>query len=113
MHIRLPFILLLFLFESFSGYYAHAQGWLGGRGNTGCGMDGWAVATDPSGNVFVAGITLGGMPAVFGAYTVPFTGISSGWQCIIAKYDPSGNILWAKGVQNGASNLINIATDQN
>jgi gliding motility-associated-like protein len=88
-----------------------AQAWKWARANTGSGVDGWAVATDKSGNVFVGGINDGISTATFGAITVPFVGTPSGYQCVIAKYDSTGNCLWAQGTQNGASDLIGIATD--
>ena len=74
-------------------------------------MDGWAVATDPSGNVFVAGINFGIYPAVLGSITIPDPGPGN-FQTIIAKYDANGNVLWACGTRNGNTDLINIAADQ-
>ncbi len=115
-----PFFFNVFLFLSVlvSQMDTYAQGWQWGRGNTGGGMDGWPVATDPSGNVFVAGIdfsqyaTTAG--AIFGNISVPFSnGSNNGFQSIIAKYNANGNCLWAKGTENGDTWLINIATDQN
>ena len=46
-----------------------------------------SVTTDNSGNVYVCGINL--ISATFGSYTIPGGGF-------IAKYDGSGNCLWAK-----------------
>ncbi len=90
----------------------YAQNWQWGRGNTGGGMDGWAVATDAAGNSFTGGITLSNTTAYFGIIAIPFSSISSGgYQTIVTKYDPAGNVLWAKGTKNGNAWLINIATD--
>ena len=62
-------------------FAASAQGWLWGRGNTGGGMDGWPVATDPAGNVFAAGIMFANGTVFFGTYPVPHA--SAGWQSIV------------------------------
>jgi len=118
----LVIIVILFSLFAFGGELG-AQGWQWGRGNTGGGMDAWSVATDHSGNVFVAGANFSGdlkstsgtgygINAVFGSVSVPFSAATdTGIQCIIAKYDGNGNCLWAKGTQNGDSWPINIATD--
>jgi len=87
-----------------------AQGWQWGRGNTGTGIDGWAVATDPSGNVFAAGINFGIYPVSLGPLTIPDAGPGS-FQCVLVKYDPNGNVLWANASQNGDACLISIAAD--
>ncbi len=97
---------------------AAAQGWQWARGNTGDGMDGWAVATDVSGNVFAAGIDFGySMTINFGTKSISAPYGSS----IIAKYDGAGNILWANYASAlvtpsdssslGGTWLYNIATD--
>ena len=108
---RVPLTLIVFFLFNTSATL-QAQNWKWGRGNTGTGLDGWAVATDPSGNVFAAGINFGIYPAVIGPYTLPDVGPGA-YQCIIIKYDANGNVLWANGTQNGNSCLINIAADQN
>lgn len=95
---------------------AHGQGWQWARGTTGASMDSWPVATDPSGNVFVAGVNFDALigitqPSIFGTNTVPFSAASNIFQAILAKYDANGNFLWAIGTQDGDSRPINIATD--
>src|ERR1035438_10400781 len=90
---------IILLWGLFFSIQSGAQSWPWGRANTGAGVDAWAVATDKSGNVFVAGIKWGITPAVFGATVVPFTGITGGYQCIVAKYDAAGNFLWARGTE--------------
>ena len=105
---------LIFLFIALSSGNLLAQGWLWARGNTGAGMDGWPVATDLSGNVFVGGLSWGPDPNVFGSFSIPFSaGTSSAthYQCLIAKYDRLGNVLWVNGTKNGDTYLMNIATD--
>ena len=102
----------LFLFFSFFAANSYAQGWLWAKGNTGAGVDAWATATDPSGNVFGAGIVLGGGGNVtFGSVVIPASPL--GDQCVLVKYDPSGNIQWAFGTQQSDPWLISIATDVN
>lgn len=93
-------------------FCTQAQDWLWTRGNTGGGMDGWCVATDPSGNVFVGGVAWGSADAAFGGIAVPYSVSSGGYQCIVAKYDAQGHAIWAKGTQHGACYMMNIAADQ-
>lgn len=90
----------------------YAQNWVWSKGNTGASMDAWPVATDKYGNVFTGGYRWGTTPAVFGTTTVPIAGSGVGYQCILAKYDASGNFLWAKATGHGEANLIGLATDQ-
>ncbi len=114
---RLLFTLIFLTILSFSK--AHCQGWQWARGNTGGQVDGFSVATDNSGNVFVGGeiAEVGGVlikDAVFSPVTIPFSNATPfGAQTIIAKYDASGNLLWAIGSQNGDTRLIDIETDRN
>jgi len=111
-------ITLILLIGILCSIRIHAQGWSWARGNTGGGIDAWAVATDPSGNVFAAGVALGstmGNSAYFGSVSVPYSTTTSfalgGYQCVIVKYDGAGNVLWASGTQNGDAWLMNIAAD--
>jgi gliding motility-associated-like protein len=90
---------------------ATGQTWLWGRGNTGSGVDGWAVAIDPAGNVFAAGINFDPYQVAFGTTVIPNAG-SGAFQCVLVKYDVNGNVLWATGTQNGDTYLINIAADK-
>ena len=87
-----------------------AQTWQWGRGNEGSSVDAWAVATDPSGNVFAAGINFGYYAVTFGSQTVPGTG-AAGHQCIMAKYNTAGTVLWTVSTQLAETNLIGIAAD--
>ncbi len=90
--------------------FSYAQAWQWARGNTGGGMDGWPVATDPSGNVFVAGISWG--DPIFGS-TVLKNGSSMGiYAGVVVKYDALGNLLWAKSTEKGNVYVMNIAADQ-
>ena len=62
-------------------------------------VSGFAVATDNSGNIFVTGSfghhNFGGN-VTFGTTTLTSVG---GGDVFVAKYDPSGNVLWAKRCQ--------------
>ena len=104
---------LLLLLSFLSSVHANGQGWQWGRGNTGGGMDGWPVATDPSGNVFAAGIDFGGATTYWGpGDSITYSTGGSGYQTIMVKYDGNGNYLWGRGTSNGDSYIMNIATDQ-
>jgi len=52
---------------------------------------GWAVATDPAGNVVVVGSIR--TNATFGGVTVTNAGV---FDPFVAKYDPAGNLLWVR-----------------
>jgi len=87
-----------------------AQGWVWGRGSVGNNVTSWPVATDPSGNVFVAGVASGAVS--FDNFGLPFT--DSGNMCVVAKYDQYGDFLWSRSTQTGANAfLTNITTDLN
>jgi hypothetical protein len=68
----------------------------------------YAIKTDASGNVFMTG-SFFSSSVDFGNYTVNNSG---SYDFFIAKFNPSGNTLWAKGA-NGADNDrgYGIATD--
>jgi hypothetical protein len=93
---------------------ARAQGWSWGRTTTGAGVDSWPVVTDPSGNVYGAGLGLdGSIATVFGTHSVaPHAGGGFGYQTLWVKYDPSGNVLYADGTSAGNTWILNIATDR-
>jgi hypothetical protein len=66
----------------------------------GAGEDvGWAIAVDSNSNIYIAG-NYGGPTCSFGSITL--TNSTGGWY--IAKYDSSGNPLWAR--QNTGSSLV-------
>jgi hypothetical protein len=109
--VRYTQLLVLLLLGLSSAMPVLAQGWQWGRANTGASVDGWAVATDKYGNVFCAGDRSGLTDATFGTYTVPYTGGVANFQCVIVKYDASGNFQWAGGNSSGNANLTGIATD--
>ena len=71
---------------------------------------GESIATDKHGNVYVTGY-YSSSTIVFGSVTLTGFGSSS---IFIVKYDPNGNVLWAKRQGGAGMNLSNsIATDSN
>jgi len=87
---------------------SHAQGWIWdwASGGTG-GSEGWAVCTDPWGNVFGLGYPYGSS-VQFGSITL--TGFG-GQAAIVVKYDASGNLVWAHSTQNGNARPVGISAD--
>ncbi len=78
------------------GISAFSQSWLWAKSASGNSEDrGNCVSTDASGNVFITG-KFSSPSITFGTTTL--TNASTGLQpdIFIVKYDPSGNILWAK-----------------
>lgn len=94
--------LFCFSFSSFS------QAWQWARSGGGTvGDQGWKTCTDPSGNIYVAG-EFSSISITIGTITIPGSGSSD---VFIAKYDNSGNVLWARGIGGtGAENIGGIAT---
>lgn len=102
-------ISFVYLWFCFLATDASGQTWLWGKGSKGVASDAWAIATDQSGNVFGAGYTYTSGADTFGSIVVPSSLFGS--QSIWAKYDGSGNVLWAGGTVSGNTTLYNIATD--
>ena len=102
----LSFIISFIIGISFSGvaYAQYSWDWI--AGGTG-GSEGWAVCTDPWGNVFGLGYPYGAS-VQFG--TVTLTGFG-GNAAIVVKYDASGNLVWAHSTQNADAHPIGIAAD--
>ena len=82
--------------------------WAKSDGGGGAG-DSYAVAVDTFGNVFITG-TFGAPSITFGSYTLPCLGAQN---VFLAKYDSSGNVLWAKrgGGSTGRDVGYGVATD--
>ncbi|GAA4364086.1 hypothetical protein GCM10023185_33290 [Hymenobacter saemangeumensis] len=73
---------------------------------TGADVDGYHVATDPAGNVYVAG----NFTTTLSLGSTTFTG--NGPDGFLAKYDAQGNVLWAYQVGGaGQQNVGAVATD--
>lgn len=79
--------------------------------NPSSGATGTSVAADTSGNCFLTGDFSGTVS--FGSYTL--TNSDNGGNIFLVKYDPNGNVLWAKSTVraiNGYSDGANsVATD--
>jgi len=69
--------------------------------------EGSDLAADIYGNVYIAGNVFDNT-ITFGAYTL--TNVAEYWSGCVAKYDPLGNVLWARIVP-GSSWVYDLATD--
>jgi len=80
---------------------------LGGTGYDIC----RGVATDPWGNIYVTG-TFSSPSITIGSYTLPWAGNTNTMEIFLAKFDSSGNVLWAKSA-GGTGNDISyhVITD--
>ena len=77
--------------------FSHSQTWLWAKSTVGTGLDiGYSVSADAVGNVFVTGEFLSSA-ITFGSITLINTNPGSP-DVFIAKYDATGNVLWAKSV---------------
>ncbi len=101
----------IFLFAFFV-HTANAQNWVWAKsGSLPSGIgEGMSVATDASGNVFVTGY-FGAASITFGATSLTSSGSNFG-SCFLVKYDPNGNVLWAKGIGfNEQAEALSVTTD--
>lgn len=69
-----------------------------------------SIATSPSGNVYVAGISYS-PTLTFGSTTLTNSGAPLDNSIFIAKYDPAGNVLWAKGMGGMSEDVMGITSD--
>ncbi len=107
-------LLVFFSVILFIPFCANAQssGWVWGQGNTGAGIDAYAVATDALGNVYGAGINYMNTSSTFGSITLPNSSVSGtaggmgNIQSVWIKYSSTGTPLWAAGTQNSDDWLI-------
>ena len=67
----------------------------------------WKVAVDSSGNVYTIGYYGGSL--TFGGIAINATG---SWSVFVCKYDPNGNVLWAKNYADNLAEGIGIAIDR-
>ncbi len=111
-HMKRVLLVALFLFAFI---FSNAQDcfWIKGAtpgGSSGMNQEvGKGIATDASGNVYVIG-DFDGTSIKLGAATLNNTNTSNYGGVFLAKMNPKGNFLWAKGSQNGQNN--SVATDK-
>ena len=80
--------------------------WAKGAGG-GSNDEGYCLSTDISGNIYLAGYFT--QPSNFGTIRLTSVGISD---MFLAKYDPSGNVLWAKRAGGNGDDRANaVKTD--
>lgn len=84
-----------------------SQAWQWAKSGGGAVLDqGKKVCTDAAGNIYVAGEF--SLSISIGSITISGNG---NLDIFLAKYDPNGNVLWAKGIGGtGAENIGGIAT---
>ena len=101
--------IFLFILILFAVFFANAQNcfWAKGAGG-GSNENGQNIATDLNGNVYVIG-DFEGSSITFGSTTLNNSNVGTG-AYFIAKYSPSGTVLWAKGA-NGIAAGFGITTD--
>src|ERR1044071_1882629 len=88
---RKSFTIILFFFIHFSAI-SQSPSWAWAKNSGGINSDGGkSVCTDLNGNIYVTGYYAG--PIAFGTATLNSIGTIN---VFIAKYDKSGNVLWAK-----------------
>jgi hypothetical protein len=99
--------LILVMFISTFGM---AQGFAWAKKAGGAGVDEtYNVVTDIQGNIIVTGEHLSS-PFICGSYTINSKGADD---IFIAKYDPSGNVLWAQDIgDSGMDWISSVATDK-
>lgn len=101
---------LLFILSIFFIGQINAQNWAWAKDAGGSSGEGWSVATDNFGNVYVTGMY--NSLITFGTYTLTDTHNPT-FNVFFAKYDVAGNLLWAKssdGIGNAWCN--SISTDK-
>src|SRR6478736_1872492 len=100
-------LLLLFIF-TVTSVHAQCGAWEWAHAAASDSSDigeGLAVCTDPAGNVIITGeylSTSGPASITFGSYTFTSTYPSGVPKAYIVKYDPAGNVLWAKSPSGSA-----------
>jgi hypothetical protein len=100
--------LIAFLFV-FTSYAAFGQTWTWAKSGTGSAQEfANGSCTDAAGNIFIGG-TFYSNPLQMGTVTLNNSGSSDAY---VAKYDPSGTVIWAQKIGGGGSESISgVATD--
>src|SRR5260221_7619501 len=112
----LPLYFSLFTFHfslfSFHSSLSQTPDWVWARSapnNATGGGEGFSIATDKSNNVYITGEYVDTI--IFGSHILTSTG---SYAFYLAKYDLSGNVIWAKSAANSASSSswgFNVCTD--
>jgi len=108
---RSKFLLAFLLFASSEISYAQTPTWVWAKRAGGSSYDyGYCIHTDPGGNIYVAGAFSSGS-ITFGSNTFNNYGQDD---IFVVKYDPSGNVLWARHAGGSSVDDANgITTDLN
>ncbi|MEO6302164.1 MAG: hypothetical protein ABIP51_03220, partial [Bacteroidia bacterium] len=93
---KLTLFFALFLFSNLYRSQLAYQ-WANSAGST-LSEYGQAIASDPSGNVYVAGSFSGTVDFDPSAATVNLTGLSGSQDIFLAKYTSAGNFIWVKQI---------------
>ena len=95
MNLRLLWI--VFIVFSFTGMpNGIAQGWLWAKSAGGTNNENaTAIVTDTSGNVYATG-SFSSATLTFGSFTLTNNSTSGNTDIYIVKYDPNGNVIWAR-----------------
>ncbi len=102
---------LLFLMFFNLKIFAQQLNWAKHAGGTGHDEPN-AMITDGSGNIYIAGGFNGTMDADPGIGVAPLTSFANSTDIFFAKYDASGNYLWAKAlIGTGDNSNTDMATD--
>lgn len=101
LHFLLPFFIALLITSTLTAQTGSGWQWsaISGRSNNSPGRSVVDIATDAAGNVYTTGYFMASMS--IGVFTITTTGDGTSGgnydqDAFIAKYDPSGNILWLK-----------------
>ena len=110
---KLPLILLLFIFQIYGTCYSQTWQWARSTqcGTATGGSEGWLAKTDPSGNVFIGGYFYGDSICLGHNNFYNLINADNNIQTLVAKYDSAGNLLWARAGSNGQSRPISLTTD--
>jgi hypothetical protein len=102
----------LFIFPQFS--YSLGSNWLWARGAAGTSVEtGKSMVIDKNGNVLVTGLFKSNT-IKFGTITLINKNTNTSSDIFVVKYDPAGNVLWAKSAGSSDNDEAHgIATDNN